>query len=415
MGDQKKAYEERLKRVDDAIALKEPDRVPIAPFTATFPYHLAGYTCSETNYDLEKTFDAFRQFITRYDPDMVTNPGKNMSGQMPLLDQMGMSWLQWSGQKNTSVPDTISFQCLDKEFLLEDEYQEFLNDNTKWTINKYLPRAAEVFKPLQNISFDGMYNYAILPMTMQFASPEILSSLKTLSETAMGAIQYYTKSAEFEKEIQDMGYVVQIAATTCCSYDTLSTLRGTIGLMMDILEQEEEVLAAVEKLFPGSLYSAIGTAARSNGRLIMIPLTSGMDNFLSNDNFEKFYWPTLLRLINGLVDAGLTPWIYSEGKFNTRYEFLKQIPKGKCLIHFEDADLKLAKAELGDIACLSGGINSVMLQSGTPESVEYAIRENMEILAPGGGYIFDVGNCLDICDPKLVDVMFNTLHKYGNY
>ena len=39
--------------------------------------------------------------------------------------------------------------------------------------------------------------------------------------------------------------------------------------------------------------------------------------------------------------------------------------------------MRQAKKELGDIACLSGGINSEILMNGTKESVENAIRENM--------------------------------------
>jgi hypothetical protein len=36
--DNKILYEERLKRINDALSLKEPDRVPVAPQYMTFPF-----------------------------------------------------------------------------------------------------------------------------------------------------------------------------------------------------------------------------------------------------------------------------------------------------------------------------------------------------------------------------------------
>lgn len=413
--DNRTAYEERKKRVDDAISLKEPDRVPIAPFCATFPFHLAGYTCKETNYDLTKTKDAFRKYMLRYEPDMVTNPVKNMSGQMEVMDLMGMKWLQWAGQEGVTIPDSTCFQCLDQEYLLSEEYPEFINDMTGWTMRKYLPRAAKIFEPLQNVDFNNMYNYAIHPLTAQFAHAGLSKAFSILEEAGQKAIAYYGEMAQFDHEIEAMGFIPQIAATATTAFDSLATLRGTINILMDTLEDPENLKMAVEKLFPSTLYGTIAIASQSNGRMVMIPLISGMDNFLSKDSFREFYWDTLLRLINGLVDAGLTPWIYTEGSFNDRYEFLKQIPKGKCVIHFEKADMRQAKSELGDIACLSGGINSEILMNGTKEKVIDVVKENMDILAPGGGYIFDVGNCLDQCRPELVDVMFDTLKKDGVY
>lgn len=405
----------RKKRVDDAIALKEPDRVPIAPFCATFPFHLAGYTCKETNYDLEKTKDAFRQYVTRYEPDMVTNANKNCSGQMPVFDLIGMKWLQWAGQEGVTIPDNTCFQCLDKEYLLEEEYPEFLNDPTGWTLHKYLPRAAKVFEPFANISFNSMFNYAIHPMTAQFAFSGLSEAFAKLEEAGKSAINCMVTMAEFDKELEEMGFIPQIAATSGGAFDALSCLRGTVSVLMDTMENPEYVSEALEKLFPSTLYGAIEVAKNSNGRLVMIPMMSCIDNFMSNETFEKFYWPTLLRLVNGLIDAGLTPWLYTEGRFNTRYEFLKQLPKGKCIVHFEDADMRMAKKELGDIACLSGGLNSAMLMHGTKEEVIEKTKENIDILAPGGGYIFDVGNCLDMCRPELVDAMFDTVKKFGVY
>ena len=55
-------YQQRLKRVQDAVALKEPDRIPCFPMTGTFPFLYAGYTMAEVMYDLEKAKNAIRKY-----------------------------------------------------------------------------------------------------------------------------------------------------------------------------------------------------------------------------------------------------------------------------------------------------------------------------------------------------------------
>ena len=51
-------------------------------------------------------------------------------------------------------------------------------------------------------------------------------------------------------------------------------------------------------------------------------------------------------------------------------------------------DLARAKAELGDEVCLWGGVNGYLtMVDGSPEDVEKAVKQAMEVLAPGGRFI----------------------------
>ena len=67
----KKRYEEKVARVEAAIALKEPDRVPIMPSAALFPILNAGYTVAEVIYDttLEKMEKSITKYLQDFDPD----------------------------------------------------------------------------------------------------------------------------------------------------------------------------------------------------------------------------------------------------------------------------------------------------------------------------------------------------------
>ena len=44
--------------------------------------------------------------------------------------------------------------------------------------------------------------------------------------------------------------------------------------------------------------------------------------------------------------------IYTEGPYNTRLDFLTDVPKNKVLYHFEKVDMKQAKEKLSGIAAI---------------------------------------------------------------
>jgi hypothetical protein len=67
-------YREREKRVNDAIQLKESDRVPIMSLFGFFPARYAGITFEEAMYDYDKMMKAWVAAMVEFQPDMYENP-----------------------------------------------------------------------------------------------------------------------------------------------------------------------------------------------------------------------------------------------------------------------------------------------------------------------------------------------------
>ena len=97
---------------------------------------------------------------------------------------------------------------------------------------------------------------------------------------------------------------------------------------------------------------AIATARMTGASRVFIPLHRGADGFMSLKQFEKFYWPTLKGLLIGLIDAGLTPCPFFEGNYDSRLEYLLEIPKGKMLGYFDASDIFKVKEILGGHLCI---------------------------------------------------------------
>lgn len=107
--------------------------------------------------------------------------------------------------------------------------------------------------------------------------------------------------------------------------------------------------------------------------------------------------------------------MYTEGAYNTRLKYLKEVPKNKVVYHFENVDLKLAKKELGDTACLMGGFPVYSVRYGTPERIREEVKQHLEIMAPGGGYLFTTGYSLEDCPQENMEALLEAVDMYGKY
>ncbi len=52
---------------------------------------------------------------------------------------------------------------------------------------------------------------------------------------------------------------------------------------------------------------AVNASKVSGNPRIFMPIHKGIDGFMSEEQFKKFFWPTLQSLIVALINEGLTP------------------------------------------------------------------------------------------------------------
>src|SRR6266508_3493962 len=94
--DAEELFEDREKRVSDAVKLKIPDRVPIMVLSGFYPAFQSGITCREAMYDPDKAIAAWSDFLREYEPDMIDNPfATRVIG--PPLEALDYKQLKWAG------------------------------------------------------------------------------------------------------------------------------------------------------------------------------------------------------------------------------------------------------------------------------------------------------------------------------
>jgi len=142
-------------------------------------------------------------------------------------------------------------------------------------------------------------------------------------------------------------------------------------------------------------------------------LHKGVDEFMSDEHFKKFYWPSLRRYITEVAEAGLTPMVYVEGAYNSRLEYLKEVPAGKVVYSFEYTDMAEAKKVLGGHSCIMGNVPAVPLTYGKPQEITDYVKWLIDTCAPGGGFIMDTGTMVDDAKTENIQAMFDATAKYG--
>jgi len=368
--DMEALYQQRLARYVTAMRNGRPDRVPIRPFVAEFTAKHAGYTCQQVTQDYECAFAAARQCAADFDWDAVV--GNMVYVWTGLTQAIG---LRYYASPGVEISPEVGFQYLEppegEAFMQPEEYDHLIEDPTGFLFNVWLPRVSrDVVAPGQANSLRNN-----------------LSFLKG----GMAMLQYFnafgTQAARLRAE---SGTVSAIAGILKAPFDILADkLRGYIGLMMDLYERPEKVIAACRALAPHLLQVALMGADPERQVPIGFWMHRGCVPFVSHEHFQTIYWPTLRPIIDSLWAAGHQTLFYAEGDWNAHLDYFAQLPDRSIVYHVDRADIFEVHAQLGRRFCLSGGIPNVLLGYGTPEQVRDCCRKVIEGVAGDGGYIMD--------------------------
>ena len=407
-------YDERLKRVQDAIELKEPDRVPICTKLGIGPYIIDGCSNRDAMYGYTRAIEANVNFYKKFpmlDADQHVAFTNGLGNELA-----GTTILDWPGRPGTKVPDNSTYQVMEYEYMSEEEYPDVLHDYTGFMLQKYIPRAFPKLAGLSSIKFNPANLLSISYMNGLF-SDEALEAYELLGKIAVSQKETNAANAECSRQIAEMGFPPFYTGGGEVPFDVIGDYyRGTIPTLLDQLEHEEEMAEFCDRIADIEIAS-FQRFKGSNApvKRVFFPMHKGMDGFMSAEQYENIYWKPFKKIINALVDMDVTPYLYTEGKYNTRLEQLRDLPKGKCMIHFETVDMKKAKEIVGDNSCIVGNLSAYLLEMGTPEQVTEEVKKLLDICMPGGGYIFDCNGSIDIAKEENIDAMYNTLLKYGSY
>ena len=405
-------FNDRRKRVDAAIALTEHDRVPLAPKTGFFTSTAYGIPTYATLMDVKNCIPGMKAFMDEYQPDLVWPPAVYPAQAAKAL---GSTFLKFPGYDD-GIGLNESFQLLDGEYVHDDEFEEFCFDPTHFILTKWLPRRNKNLAGLAKVNLQNPIEFGLFAATVPFADPEVRQAFDALALAGKHSLDWLMGGGAIGQMIEDEGFVCGPQVGTTCPFDMFAdTFRGMINAIVDVKERPEELMQAVKTMETIMLKNALGAAIAMKKEFFLIPLHMGVDEFMSPDDYAKFYWPGLKALIMACIDNGITPYVFTEGNYNTRLEQLCDVPKGKVVYMFEKVDMKRVKETVGQVACINANLPTATLMYSTPEKIADETKKLLDICAPGGGFMMDTSIPVDRCPKENLHAMFDTVHKYGSY
>jgi hypothetical protein len=149
---------------------------------------------------------------------------------------------------------------------------------------------------------------------------------------------------------------------------------------------------------------------------VFIPLH--MPTFMREKDFTEIYMPSYKKMLQQFAAVGARPNMFCEHDWMRYLDILlSEIPAGSQLA-FEYGDPQTIKDKLGKKFILTGLFPSSALKTDTPEQITDRAKAFLDIMLPGGGYIFGFDkNPLTLKEVNIetLAALTETMRDYGNF
>ena len=295
---EQKLYQERLNRVETAIHLGTPDKVPVFAFFSSYMQRAYGSSYADIYYDFDKAGQAAVQFHKDHPQLDIGLYPRFTSGKANEI--AGSSMIDWPGRPGTRVSPYSSHQIIERELMLPEEYPEMLNDFTGFMLRKYIPRA------YQNLpGTAGLQLTPTIVLNTTFLSPcysdEIQETFQKIRQIGEEDAKAAAASAKYSKILEQMGFPPMMTGSSEAPYDILGDyFRGTMGIFEDLTDPDmADYIDKACEMFAQQQIQALQyfRFADMPVKRVFFPLHKAMDGFMSDEQYERFYWKPLRKII----------------------------------------------------------------------------------------------------------------------
>ena len=408
------AYKARMQRMIDVYNISEPDRVPVRFHIAQLPFYLYGSDYYTGIHNYEKTVEIYEKFNAEHaeELDSYFSPAMVFSGK--AFDILDYRLYLWPGH---GLPaESAEIQYVEGEYMKAEEYDVLILNPSDFWMRIYLPRVFGAFESFRILdSLTDIIEFPTLQLSV-LARPELLATLQKLIDVGKELQKRESILGPLLDRGLELGYPMAPTCLCLAPFDVIGdTLRGTQAIMMDMYRHPDILLEALDVIADLLIKSVITQLDKRKGLMASFPLHKGADGWMSQKQFDTFYWPSLKKVLNGLIDEGIMSSLFAEGSYNTRLESINEFPKGMVHWSFDQTDMARAKKILGDRCCIEGNVPSSLIITGTPAAVKEYSRKLIETCGQGGGYILSLGSGGTDVKLENLKAMVEAAKEYGVY
>ena len=372
-------------RIDTAIRLGKPDRVPVAPMLDIFAARYAGVSQHDMLFDVRKGDAALEKVHRELGP--IDGFGMSNSGLARMMQALSVVPPVLPGLDGADANSLWQFN--EKTVMSPDEYAELSRDPVAFIYGKALEH---------NPNINGKVSY------WRYSALAYLAFAKI----ALSARRWRRKGVEPIVAGNNILFPIEYMTTV---------LRSVADFLPDLFRHPDEVRAASRAMMRSDRGKWLLGPRLSGIKRACIGLTRTSATFLSPRQFEKFALHDLRELSDYLIAHGVTPVLHMDNDWTPLFRFFTDWPRGKCIANLDgNSDIVEAKRMLGDVMCIMGDIPATLLKLGEPDEVRDYCRRLIDEVGAGGGFILSSGCDVPIdARPENVKAMIQSVHDHGRY
>lgn len=373
-------FKEREARVQAAINLKEPDRVPIICSEDSFAWWHAGMSMRDFMFDNEKYMMALEKFHQDFDTDMQFFPPAPLDPFTILVGEPCI--IKIPGE---DIPDNSVFQLVETEIMKIEDYQFASENGYMQTLVKLLP----LLRP-------GVPDVKKKFMAKLNRAPKILSSNI--------------------KRLKKMGVPCWSGGGMESPFGLLSFMRSYTKFVPDLYRRPEIVSRTLDK-FTSEIIGIATISCKFASKILRATFGFHREasSYFNLKQFEEFALPQIKKIVNAMSKEGIIAILHCDGDWTPNLPYLTELPKGKCVLDLDDStDIFKAKEILGDRMCIDGNVMETILTFGTPTRIEKHCRKLIENVGEGGGFILK-GEIPITAKIENIKAMIKTVKTHGVY
>jgi len=375
-------------RLQAAIRLEPPDRVPVAPMIYYFAAFYAGMTVHELWSDWKKYELAIQKCFRELGPWDIYY---NICPLSPLAYQASlMMKVKYPGVE--LPPDNIC-QFDEQEFMKPADYD--------WILDYDGPE----------FMFHIRYTTHVLARFM----PELAKEgIREQSSVFAAIVRNMLAWRRHFKWWRKRGVAILLSTIAEAPFDQFSMTRSLQPFSLDLIDRPDKVKAAALRLARPWAQTHHLLARLSGVPRVIVALHRSANSFISPKMFADFSLPPLSVICEYLIEHGVTPILHCDGNWDKNLKHLRQLPPQKCIIQFDGpTDIFRAKQEIGDRHCLFGDVNAYDLVMGSPSQIDEYCHRLIEEVGRGGGFILAAGcEIPPNAKPENVKAMIQAPRKY---
>ena len=334
--------DQRKTRIEKAISLERPDRVPVV-------LEYAGFAATATNTSMA---------------DFVSTPAKATQTMIEAYKLIG----------GGDAINYGSFSPYRLSYLFGAKVRVpgvDLPPDEMWQVHETELMRRVDYDRILNIGWQAFFQEFLYSRVFNDAEPGLLPE----NQDSVDVLGLWA----------EQGVPVLTGGDVTSPFELLCGGRSLVSFFLDLAEIPDKVAAVMDEIVPHCAKKISQKALARGYPVVWVGGWRAAPFMISPKMWERFAWPYFRRLVYEVLDSGLTPLLHLDSNWERELGRFREFPKGKVIAALDgDTDIFRAKEILGDHTCLMGDVPASLYAFGSPDDVYRYSRRLVEGVGPDG-------------------------------